>query len=213
MTERTAGVLIAFASVALLTVACVATSTTPTPTIIVTPAVTPAVVPSAIATPGTNGPRPQLSDSARARRDSINAFRRDSLTRVVLASIAGKENMPAESVFKNIQIFKGVPAGRVVNIMGRGFSPALGVSCGFCHVIGEYDKDTKQEKKTARIMFAMVNGINRDYLSKLPVDSGRPAPVVNCTTCHRGMTHPGGGPPRTGPRPTGNREPQELQLH
>jgi hypothetical protein len=201
MTERTAGILIAFASVALLTVACVATSTTATPSTAPAAVVVPVSAPTNVNPTGPNGPRPQLSDSARARRDSINAFRRDSLTRVVLASIAGKENMPAESVFKNIQIFKGVPAGRVVNIMGRGFSPALGVSCGFCHVIGEYDKDTKQEKKTARIMFAMVNGINRDYLTKLPVDSGRPAPVVNCTTCHRGMTHPGGMGPAGGPRP------------
>jgi hypothetical protein len=199
MTERTAGVLIAFASVALLTVACVATSNT------ATPSTTPAAVVVPVSTPtnvNPTGPRPPLSDSARARRDSINAFRRDSLMRVVLASIAGKENMPAESVFKNIQIFKGVPAGRVVNIMGRGFSPALGVSCGFCHVIPDYDKDTKQQKKTARIMFAMVNGINRDYLSKLPIDSGRPAPVVNCTTCHRGMMRPAGGPPgSSGARP------------
>jgi photosynthetic reaction center cytochrome c subunit len=88
----------------------------------------------------------------------------------------------------------------LVNIMGRGFSPALGVSCGFCHVIPEYDKDTKQEKNTARVMFAMVNGINNDYLSKLPRGEGRPAPVVNCSTCHRGMTRPGGGSPPA-PRP------------
>ena len=205
MTERTAGFLIAFASVALLTVACVATSSTAGPATTSTPsaAVIPSPVPPTPVTPGPNGPRPQLTDAERARRDSVNAFRRDSLTKVVLASIAGRENMPAESVFKNIQIFKGVPAGRVVNIMGRGFSPALGVSCGFCHVVGEYDKDDKQQKKTARVMFAMVNGINRDYLSKLPVAEGRPAPVVNCSTCHRGMTRPGGGPPG-GPRPTGD---------
>jgi hypothetical protein len=201
MTERTAGILIAFSSVALLTVACVATNNTASPTTATTPAatVTPAVS-TAPVTPGPNGPRPQLSDSARARRDSINAFRRDSLMRVVLASIAGKENMPAESVFKNIQIFKGVPAGRVVNIMGRGFSPALGVSCGFCHVIPDYDKDDKQAKKTARVMFAMVNGINRDYLTKIAED-GRPAPVVNCSTCHRGMTRPGGNGGPGGGRP------------
>jgi hypothetical protein len=194
MTERTAGVLIAFASVALLMVACVATSNT-------TPAATvPAAVTTTNVANGATGQRPPLSDSARARRDSINAVRRDSLMRIVLASIAGKENLPAESVFKNIKIFKGVPAGRVVNIMGRGFSPALGVSCGFCHVIPDYDKDTKEEKNTARVMFAMVNGINNDYLSKLPRGEGRPAPVVNCSTCHRGMTRPGGGPP-PGPRP------------
>jgi len=174
MTERTAGVMIAFASVALLTVACVATNTTTTPVSQPTPVTTVAVTP----TP-TNGPRPQLSDSARARRDSINAFRRDSLMKVVLLSIAGKENLPAESVFKNIKIFKGVPAGRVVNIMGRGFSPALGVSCGFCHVIGAYDKEDREEKQTARVMYAMVNAINSDYMAKL-AEPGRNPPTVNC---------------------------------
>lgn len=134
--------MIAFASVALLTVACVATTNTAAPVSNPTPVTTVAVTPSR-----TNGPRPPMSDSARARRDSINAFRRDSLMKVVLLTIAGKETLPAESVFKNIKIFKGVPAARVVNIMGRGFSPALGVSCGFCHVIGAYEKEDKEEKQ------------------------------------------------------------------
>ncbi|MDQ6718088.1 MAG: photosynthetic reaction center cytochrome c subunit family protein, partial [Gemmatimonadota bacterium] len=160
MTERTAGITIAFASVALLTVACVAATTTTTPVSMPTTATTVAVSPST-----TNGPRPPMSDSARARRDSINAFRRDSLMKVVLLSIAGKESLPAESVFKNIKIFKGMPAGRVVNIMGRGFSPALGVSCGFCHVVGAYEKEDKEEKQTARLMYAMVNQINSDYMA------------------------------------------------
>jgi Photosynthetic reaction centre cytochrome C subunit. len=200
MTERAAAVLIAFSSVALLTVACVATSTNPAPAT-VTPATVPTANPTTANAVRTPGQRPQLSDSARARRDSINAFRRDSLMGVVLASIAGKENMPAESVFKNIKIFKGVPAGRVVNIMGRGFSPALGVSCGFCHTIGAYEKEDKEEKQTARVMFAMVKAINADYLSKLPKEADRPAPVVNCSTCHRGMTRPGGGTPGGGSRP------------
>jgi hypothetical protein len=196
MSERAAGVLLAFASVALLTVACVATTNT-APTTTASPAtVTPLPAQGAViatSTTMTNGPRPQLSDSARARRDSINAFRRDSLMRVVLASIAGKENMPAESVFKNIQILKGVPAGRLVNIMGRGFSPALGVSCGFCHVVGAYEKEDREEKQTARVMYAMVNAINKDYLAKL-AEPGRNPPTVSCSTCHRGMTRPGGGP-------------------
>ena len=202
MTERTAGVLIAFGSVALLTVACVATTNTPapatgTPVATTTPVAGTTTSPVVAVTP--TSPRPQLSDSARARRDSINAVRRDSLMRVVAASIAGKENMPAESVFKNIKIFKGVPAGRVVNIMGRGFSPALGVSCGFCHVVGAYEKEDKEEKQTARVMYAMVESINKEYLLKL-AEPGRNPPTVNCSTCHRGMTRPGGG--QQGPRPT-----------
>jgi hypothetical protein len=204
MTERTAGVLIAFASVALLTVACVATSTS-TPTNTPAPVTTTVVVPATGTGGNTDravGTRPQLTDSARARRDSINAFRRDSLTKIVLASIAGKENMPAESVFKNIKILKGVTAGRLVNIMSRGFSPALGVSCGFCHIVGEYEKEDKEEKQTARLMYTMVNAINKDYMVKL-AEPGKNPPAVNCTTCHRGMTRPFGGPPG-GPRPTGD---------
>ncbi len=87
---------------------------------------------------------------------------------MILRSIAGRENQPAESVFKNIKILKGVPAGRLVNIMNLGFGRLLGVSCGFCHVPGKWDLDDKEEKKTARLMFAMVTTINIDYMSKCP---------------------------------------------
>ena len=123
---------------------------------------------------------------------------------MVLRSIAGRENQPAESVFKNIKIFKGVPAGRLVNIMNNGFGRSLGVSCGFCHVPGKWDLDDKEEKNTARLMFAMVQTINRDYISKVPHDSVGPMPVVNCFTCHRGNSRPPGpdGPP-PGNRPAG----------
>ena len=150
------------------------------------------------------GPRMPLTDSARRVRDSVTAARRDSGAANVLRSIAGRENQPAESVFKNIKIFKGVPAGRLVNIMNNGFGRSLGVSCGFCHVPGKWDLDDKEEKNTARLMFAMVQTINRDYISKVPVDSGSPSPVVNCMTCHRGMPKPmGPGGPPPGARPAG----------
>jgi len=125
---------------------------------------------------------------------------------MVLRSIAGRENQPAESVFKNIKILKGVPAGRLVNIMNMGFGRSLGVSCGFCHVPGKWDLDDKEEKNTARLMFAMVQTINKDYMSKVPNDRGA-APVVNCFTCHRGNPRPlgpeGPGGPPPGNRPTG----------
>jgi hypothetical protein len=125
---------------------------------------------------------------------------------MVLRSIAGRENQPAESVFKNIKIFKGVPAARLVNIMNMGFGRSLGVSCGFCHVPGKWDLDDKEEKNTARLMFAMVQTINRDYLSKVPNDRGA-APTANCFTCHRGSPRPVGpeGPGGPGGPPPGNR--------
>src|SRR6185436_7683157 len=62
------------------------------------------------------------------------AAERDSLAKVVLASIAGKENMPAESVFKSIKVMKKVPAGRLVTIMNMGFGRSLGARCRLCHI-------------------------------------------------------------------------------
>src|SRR5689334_8482018 len=59
------------------------------------------------------GMRPPGGMMPPAATDSF-AAERDSLAKVVLESIAGKENMPAESVFKSIKIMKGVPAARLV---------------------------------------------------------------------------------------------------
>jgi hypothetical protein len=135
-----------------------------------------------------------------ARRDSI-AKDRQKLYDEALAKIAGRENQPAESVYKNIKLFKGAPASRVLRIMAQGFDPALGVSCSHCHVVGEYDKEDKPTKQIARDMFAMVNTINTDILPKIK-NLKSPNPAVNCSTCHRGQTRPGaggGGPPP--PRP------------
>jgi hypothetical protein len=188
MTDRVPAAIAAASSIAILVYAC---ATTPTTT---NPSPTPNTQPVA---QGQAGQRVPLTDSARRVRDSVTAARRDSGAAAVLRSIAGRENQPAESVFKNIKILKGVPAGRLVNIMNMGFGRSLGVSCGFCHVPPKWDLDDKEEKNTARLMFAMVQTINRDYISKVPVDSGGPAPVVNCMTCHRGMPRPmvPGGPP------------------
>ena len=190
MSDRVPAAVAAVSSIAILVYACATSPTT-------NPSPTPNTQVAQGQAGGPGGQRGPLTDSARRVRDSVTAARRDSGAANVLRSIAGRENMPAESVFKNIKILKGVPAGRLVNIMNMGFGRSLGVSCGFCHEPGKWDLDDKEEKNTARLMFAMVQTINRDYISKVPVDSGGPAPVVNCMTCHRGMPRPmvPGGPP------------------
>lgn len=165
--------------------------------------------PSAPGAPGAEGARPPMTpeDSARmavmmaARRDSI-AKDRDKLYNEALAKIAGRENQPAESVYKNIKLFKGAPASRVLGIMARGFDPALGVSCSHCHVVGEYDKEDKPTKQIAREMFAMVTTINTEILPKIK-NIRSPNPTVNCSTCHRGQTRPGAGSAAGPPRPPG----------
>jgi len=117
--------------------------------------------------------------------------------------VAGKENTPAEQVFTNVQVLKGVPAQRFLQIMGA-YTRALGVRCDYCHVFGEWAKDDKETKQTARDMYRMMMGIN-DNLKKIKTIAAD-NPVVNCTTCHRGQAKPapGTGPrPETGPRPQG----------
>jgi len=202
MSERVPAAIAAVSSIVILVYACTTTPTTnPSPVTTTQQPVAQGRFPDG-PTVGQAGQR-LFTDSALRVRDSVTAARRDSGAAMVLRSIAGRENQPAESVFKNIKVLKGVPAGRLVNIMNMGFGRSLGVSCGFCHVPGKWDLDDKEEKNTARVMIAMVGAINRDYLSKLPVDSGHPAPTVGCVTCHRGMPHPmgSGGPP--GNRPAG----------
>jgi hypothetical protein len=103
--------------------------------------------------------------------------------------IAGKENQPAEQVFKNIQMFKGVPAARLLRIMELGYSRSLGVNCVHCHVVDQWDKDDKPTKPIAREMAKMVQTINNDLLKNIKNLKG-PNPIVNCTTCHRGQTKP-----------------------
>src|ERR1051326_4324164 len=49
--------------------------------------------------------------------------------------IAGQENKPAEEVFKNIQLLKGMPAGRLLRVMELGYGRSLGVDCTHCHVV------------------------------------------------------------------------------
>jgi cytochrome c peroxidase len=104
-------------------------------------------------------------------------------------AIAGKEELPAAEVFKNITQYRGVTAGRLLRIMEQGFSRSLGVTCTHCHVPGQWASEDKATKQIAREMSKMVSTINGELLKKIP-DLRSTNPTVNCTTCHRGQTRP-----------------------
>jgi hypothetical protein len=131
--------------------------------------------------------------------DSINALNESYVARVT-ASIAGRENLPAEQVFKDIQVLKGQPASRVLAIMNAGYSRALGVSCEHCHDTSAFESNAKEEKTTARGMIRMVNMINEGNRS-IPEFANDPV-VINCTVCHRGARRP----VRNLPAPGGGRQ-------
>ena len=88
---------------------------------------------------------------------------------------------PAEQVYKNIQVMKGVPAPRLMSAM-QFFTKSLGVECAYCHVPKEFEKDDKPAKNTARKMLNMVHDING---ANFPNNQ-----VISCWMCHRGSAKP-----------------------
>lgn len=92
----------------------------------------------------------------------------------------------AGDAFKNIQVLKDAPAAQLIPMMEI-MSSSLGVNCNFCHVQGDFSKDDKEEKRTAREMIKMTLGINKNNFG------GRTE--VSCATCHNGKPHPNSMPP------------------
>jgi hypothetical protein len=99
------------------------------------------------------------------------------------------ENKPAESVYKNIQVLKGIKAGALIPTMVF-IRSSLGVECNFCHVSQPKwspELDQKDQKKTARRMILMMRQINRHNFNG--------ETWVTCATCHQGHSQPGKTPP------------------
>jgi hypothetical protein len=121
-------------------------------------------------------------------KDSVT-LERERYVAEVRQQIAGKETLPASQVFKNVKTMGDMPAARLLAVMNIGYGKSLGVSCTHCHVAGEWDKEDKTQKQTARDMSAMAARINNELLKNIPNLKG-PNAVVNCTTCHRGQVKP-----------------------
>lgn len=130
---------------------------------------------------------------------ATQAFDQEAKLAELRKKIAGRENEPAEAVFKNIQFLKGVPAGRLLAVMRLGYSRSLGVNCTHCHVVDAWEKDDKPTKQTARDMAQMVRTINNDLLKNIK-NLKSESPVINCTTCHRGQTKPALDLPESAPK-------------
>ena len=129
------------------------------------------------------------NSSKSAAPQTYSSFDQAAALAELRKSIAGKEEAPAETVFKNIQLLKGIPAGRVLRIMELGYARSLGVNCTHCHIPGAWEKDDKPTKQVARDMAAMMRAINMQHLKEIK-NLKSEQPTVNCTTCHRGQTKP-----------------------
>ena len=68
---------------------------------------------------------------------------------------------------------------------------ALGVTCGTCHVRGNFASDEKPEKLTARRMLEMTKGVNTQFFpDHKPKDGESVLGRVTCYTCHQGERTP-----------------------
>lgn len=91
----------------------------------------------------------------------------------------------------NLQVLPdSISHDALIGIM-RGFTDALGVRCGFCHVREgddwDFAFDENGHKDVARGMMRMTGQIKREIL---PAIEGLGDPEVTCYTCHRGAPHP-----------------------
>jgi photosynthetic reaction center cytochrome c subunit len=106
-----------------------------------------------------------------------------SVSRQSIAQTPGQQSqelLPAEKVFKNIQVFKGMPAADLFGAMSF-IASSLNVDCDYCHRQA-FEGDTVPAKVRAREMILMVRKINQDNFHG--------ESVVTCFTCHNGGAKP-----------------------
>ena len=109
----------------------------------------------------------------------------------VLESIKGKEKMNADSVFRNIQLFKGTKnftAEHFLMMMDFGWGKGLGVSCTYCHDPAKWESDEKRTKLIAREMYGIRQVVNDKLKTIQGLQSQQP--LINCGTCHNGKPIP-----------------------
>src|SRR5436305_13774013 len=96
--------------------------------------------------------------------------------------------------FHNLQVLsQNITHDQLLATM-RIFARSLGVKCDHCHAAApagskerlDFASDSKEVKRTARVMLRMTNYVNGQYLAELH----DPTAVVTCYTCHRGKSVP-----------------------
>jgi hypothetical protein len=70
-----------------------------------------------------------------------------------------QQEKTAEQAYKNIQVFKGVPAYQLLGAMNF-MADSLGVSCNHCHVKNQFAKDDKPAKQIARQHILTMRAVN-----------------------------------------------------
>ena len=110
-----------------------------------------------------------------------------------LSAAPSVAQMQLPDSFTNLKVLpKNISKDDLLATM-RGFTEALGVRCGDCHVRKgrefDFPADDKAMKRRARVMLRMVWAVNHEYLDSLP-ERTTPNVSVTCITCHGGVERP-----------------------
>ena len=150
--------------------------------------------PEPAASPPAGQPAPGQGPGPR-RRPPPNPAVQDSLRRSqvdsILKTIAGRELEPAGRVFRNVKVLKDMPAGEFIRQMDTNYGRGLGWTCNNCHTIGEFDSDTRKNKRIARQMQELTLLLNQRELPKVK-ELDAEYEKVTCVMCHRGSNEPKG---------------------
>jgi len=101
---------------------------------------------------------------------------------VIFAAIfvapARSRSMP-QTTFENIKVLTDMSDTDIRKEM-QVWTEALGTTCNYCHVAGDFATDMNPKKEVSRKMAVMVKAINKDFLG------GK----AKCVLCHRGAAVP-----------------------
>jgi hypothetical protein len=118
----------------------------------------------------------------------LDTLRREAVAEV-MTTIAGRENEPAGTVFKNVKLHKTMPAKEFVTMMDEQFGRGLGFNCTSCHMDNkDYASDARKDKIIAMQMIKMQRAIDAKYIAKVK-ELDDPRPKTTCVMCHRGAGH------------------------
>lgn len=111
---------------------------------------------------------------------------------ILMVPEAARAQTPTPSIVDspNVKVLTGLTAQQFqeeMNFIVQG----LGVTCGTCHVRGNFASEEKPQKQTARKMLEMVKAINKaNFPDYKPKEGESVLGRVTCYTCHHGETSP-----------------------
>ena len=133
-------------------------------------------------------PRPQSPRRVPPTPMKLDTLRREAVAEL-MATLVGRENEPAGTVFKNVKLHKTMPAKEFVTMMDEQFGRGLGVNCTGCHMDNkDYASDARKDKIIALQMIKMQRDIDAKYIAKVK-ELDDPRPKTTCVMCHRGAGH------------------------